>query len=300
MIAITNPTTIPNHIRQLHESALRSCENLKIAETELLDAITAVRQQKVFRYYECSSVFEYCVKLLKLDPGVVYGFMAVAKKMQEVPELREKIHSRALNVATAKRITSVINSSNKEEWLRKAEVLSISRLEREVARANPKEEVKERAFYLNSRRIRLELGLDEKTMLKLRRIQDLESQKCRRSASLEEVMKALVDLYLVKNDPLEKAKRAIIRNGDTQRVINPSVRKDFLSGKRPAVPAAILHKVNLRDKGECQHTSSFTNEKCRQKRFLEIHHLKPVSQGGGNDIENLVTLCSEHHKGRHM
>lgn len=32
---------------------------------------------------------------------------------------------------------------------------------------------------------------------------------------------------------------------------------------------------------------------------LEIHHIKPVSQGGGDEPENLVTLCKCCHRGRH-
>ncbi|MEN8006799.1 MAG: HNH endonuclease signature motif containing protein [Candidatus Krumholzibacteriota bacterium] len=41
---------------------------------------------------------------------------------------------------------------------------------------------------------------------------------------------------------------------------------------------------------------------CGNSRFLEVHHVRPRSVGGGNDPENLVTLCSGchrlHHEGR--
>lgn len=35
-----------------------------------------------------------------------------------------------------------------------------------------------------------------------------------------------------------------------------------------------------------------------RKRF-EVHHLVMVSEGGTNEAENLVTLCSDCHAGRH-
>jgi 5-methylcytosine-specific restriction endonuclease McrA len=293
---------IPEQIWQVHERALLVSERYKKSEGDLLEAILAVREKKVYRYFECSSVFEYCVKVLKLDAGIVYGFMAVAKKSEEVPELKEKIKSRELSVATAKRITSVITEQNKMEWFAKAENLTIRQLEKAVATSNPKEEVREHASYLSSKRVRLELGLDENLMLRLRRIQDLESRKNRCSVSLEQVLSVMTEIYLTKNDPLEKAKRAIIRKSETRRETNPSARKDLLltaSGHRQPIPAKTLHKIKLRDRDECQYVNSKTGEKCREKRFLEIHHKRPVSLGGQNNSENLTTLCSEHHKVLH-
>ncbi|MBI2605974.1 MAG: HNH endonuclease [Deltaproteobacteria bacterium] len=40
--------------------------------------------------------------------------------------------------------------------------------------------------------------------------------------------------------------------------------------------------------------------RCEQKRWLQVHHIKPVSLGGGNTLENLTTLCSGHHRMRHV
>jgi hypothetical protein len=202
---------LPENFKFIHDKAVSLALTYKKSEADLLDIIIQVRDHKIYRYMECTSVFEYCVKVLKLDPGLVYGFTAVAKKIKEVPEIKEKINEGVLNVSTAKRITSVITAKNKTEWLEKAETLTIRKLEKEVAKANPKEEVKERTSYLTSKRVRLELGLDEKLMLKVRRIQDLESQRQRRSVNLEDVISIITEMYLMKNDPMEKAKRAKIK-----------------------------------------------------------------------------------------
>jgi 5-methylcytosine-specific restriction endonuclease McrA len=35
---------------------------------------------------------------------------------------------------------------------------------------------------------------------------------------------------------------------------------------------------------------------CRCRINLEVHHIVPRSQGGTNNIDNLITLCSKHHK----
>ncbi len=34
--------------------------------------------------------------------------------------------------------------------------------------------------------------------------------------------------------------------------------------------------------------------------FLEVHHIVPVSCGGGDEQQNLVTLCKQCHKERHL
>ena len=62
------------------------------------------------------------------------------------------------------------------------------------------------------------------------------------------------------------------------------------------IPPARRTEVLCRDRFRCQTPG------CRNSRFLEVHHIKPRSAGGGNDPDNLVTLCSAchrlHHEGR--
>ena len=64
------------------------------------------------------------------------------------------------------------------------------------------------------------------------------------------------------------------------------------------MPAKVFHQVQLRDQGRCCYTNE-KGQRCSSKRFLEVHHLKPVSQGGNNDLINLMLLCSGHHKALH-
>ena len=68
--------------------------------------------------------------------------------------------------------------------------------------------------------------------------------------------------------------------------------------EREPIPAQVLHAVNLRDQRRCTYQNRM-GRACNQTRWLEYHHLKPVSQGGKNILENLVTLCSGHHRLMH-
>lgn len=58
---------------------------------------------------------------------------------------------------------------------------------------------------------------------------------------------------------------------------------------RNAIPPTVRRAVLERDRHRCQSPG------CSHTRFLEIHHKRPVARGGGNEMENLVTLCSGCH-----
>lgn len=40
-------------------------------------------------------------------------------------------------------------------------------------------------------------------------------------------------------------------------------------------------------------------QQCGKTGRLEAHHVKPISEGGTNDLENLVTLCRTDHVEAH-
>ena len=70
-------------------------------------------------------------------------------------------------------------------------------------------------------------------------------------------------------------------------------------GKRKPLPAATKHRVMLKFAGQCSHVDQ-QGERCRETKFLEIHHLKPIALGGGDHLENLTLLCSGHHQAQHL
>jgi predicted restriction endonuclease len=52
--------------------------------------------------------------------------------------------------------------------------------------------------------------------------------------------------------------------------------------------------VQLRDQAQCTFVDT-TGRRCENRRFLHLHHVKPVASGGADEAENLTCLCSEHH-----
>ena len=62
---------------------------------------------------------------------------------------------------------------------------------------------------------------------------------------------------------------------------------------RQAVPPALRRAVLARDRTSCRVPG------CKNTQFVDVHHLQPRSEGGKNTIENLITLCTAHHRATH-
>ncbi|MBT4760923.1 MAG: HNH endonuclease [Bdellovibrionaceae bacterium] len=69
--------------------------------------------------------------------------------------------------------------------------------------------------------------------------------------------------------------------------------------KRVFLPAHLKHEVYLRDHGTCQH-HDLDGKPCHERSWLDIHHMQSVSQGGTNQLSNMVLLCRGHHISEHM
>ena len=65
--------------------------------------------------------------------------------------------------------------------------------------------------------------------------------------------------------------------------------------RRKPIAAELRHAIYLRDQGQCAFKDKNGN-RCSSQRYLEFHHILPVSKGGKDTLDNLVTLCRGHHQ----
>ncbi len=64
-----------------------------------------------------------------------------------------------------------------------------------------------------------------------------------------------------------------------------------VQGRRASAP--LERAVKVRDEGVCQFPG------CENRRFIHMHHVKHWADGGPTDLDNLVLLCSTHHRAVH-
>jgi hypothetical protein len=303
-----------NQVRQeIHERALKRCKDYLKSEVELLESIQEVDEHKIYLDYQCRNLHVYVSSLMGLGDAVASNFITVARKAKEVPALREVIKSGKLQVQKARKITPVLNHDNQEFWLKLAVEQPQKVIEKEVAREKPDLAKPERVKYISEKRLNVSLNISEETHFLLQRAQDLESQRLKKAAKLEDVLGAGLRAYLEKYDPLEKAKRAAARKDksglvarDTELNVSRHIESEKITQKkgeiskhtksaRPARPTSLEHQRHLRDQGQCTHMDQ-DGMRCKERRWLQGHHVTAVSEGGQDTIENMTTLCFGHHR----
>jgi len=268
----------------IHLETVKLAKQHRHIEAKLILNLQKVNQTKLFQKLGFSSLYQYCTQALKLNEGTSYNLIAVARKAAKLPALQKAVQSNELSISQARRIVPILKSSNAQQWIEKAQTLSQRNLEKEIAAEYPQLITKEQARYVAKERLELKIGVSEELMQNFKFVQDLVSQSKQKPANLEATLKAVLDFYLEKKDPIKKANRAKCRK---------SVQKKPDSSQ--VIPARILHAVKLRDSYRC----SFRDKKgarCESRRWLDAHHIKHKSLGGKNSLKNLQLLCRSHHQ----
>jgi len=140
-------------------------------------------------------------------------------------------------------------------------------------------------------------------------VKELVAQSSSKPCNLEQALEQLATVFLERKDPVQRAERITQKKlAAESKAKSTSLSKghrpvqktasEVARQTRPPIPAAIRHQIMLRDRGECQgKTPHGTRCGCRQ--WTDIHHIRPVSLGGSNEPDNLLTLCRSHHREVH-
>jgi len=278
---------------EIHELAIQLSKRYRAVEFELVQILQKVEHLKIYKRLNKNSLFAYATEILSLDKSVAYALITVARKAIEVPKLLHAMKNDSLTLSKASRIVSTLNQQNADHWLKFATSHTREELDLELAKENPRTLIRDKMKPLSDDLVDLRTGMSRITFDDLKRAQSLEAQKGNNLKWGEVIGKAL-KCYLEKNDPVQKAKRAAER-----KELLPArvVRKAKIENSHPTrmpLTAAEKHAVYFKDHGRCTHVDK-NGRRCNQDRWLDIHHIIPVSQGGTNQPENLTLLCSFHH-----
>jgi hypothetical protein len=304
----------------LHERAITISKSYHRAESDLIAVLQEIDDCRGFREMGFKSLFDYATQALKLSESVSYNLIAIARKSKTVPKLQEMIRDHEMSVSNARMIAPILTVENQEKWLEAAASLSKRHLEKEIAKDHPQTQVTEQAKYVSSERLEFKMGLSEEVFEFFKRAQDLVSSQTRNSASFADAFKEIVLFYLKHNDPVEKAKRIHAKvQAQAQAQANTSVdlpvpgqvserdSQNALKSKRAVkpssqnqrfIPAQLQYAILLRDEGRCTQIG-LKGERCSERRWLDIHHVLPLSQGGKTTLDNLKLLCRGHHRALH-
>lgn len=271
----------------IHQRAVELSRQHTIVEASLVDTLISVEQTRLYKRLNKSNLFRYVVDILKLSEPVAYGLVAVANRSRQIPALKKAIAEHQLTVSMATRILSALTPENAAELVAFARTHSQRQIDFEVAKRNPRAAPRDKVKPLSEDLVQVTITVSKDTYEKLKRAESLEAQKGK-SSTAGAAIGAALDVYLDRHDPVRKAERATKK---------PGFCAHRNTGRR--LTAAQKHAVFARDRGRCTHVDT-DGKRCNTDRWVDVHHIILVSEGGTNEPENLTTLCGFHHDQIHQ
>jgi len=299
----------------LHEKGMKSVKGYRAHEIELIEVLKQIDEFKVYRSYKYPNLQRYVVLCWGFPEDKAYELITVSRACQRFLKLNNAISCGQISVSKARRIVPILNESNQEEWLKKAHLNSHRELERLIASKNPETEFRESARYVSENQVEVKITMTKEDYEEFKRSQELLCQKEKRPMNLYQTLKRLNSEFLKRNDPIQKATRILKKKTQKQQrqpgTCRMTKQQDPIlqnhsqkisphnkSKQRTPIPVLTFYQATLRDKGQCQQLLP-NGQKCLEAKWVDIHHIKHIKDGGTHDLENLITLCKGHHQIEH-
>ena len=265
-----------NNQIHLHETLLNLVKIERRVTSKILDLLQKVEDHKSYLAWGYSNLFQYLVRGLNYSEALAYQRKAALKLCQVVPEIKEKLDNGSISLTTLARANKVLNTksvSEKRNILIELENKSTREVDKILAKEMPCEMKTPGPAkrYVNESTVRVTLDFSDVEYGNLERLKALKSHQV---ADLKNLISMLVDKELEKYNRTSKF---------SSKSNNPRQIKISLKNH-------LLQKASY----QCQYPG------CDQNHFLQIDHIKSVSQGGGNNAENLQVLCQAHNKFKYL
>jgi 5-methylcytosine-specific restriction endonuclease McrA len=266
----------------------------------VLECVAEIDRRQLYTQKAYSSLFDYLVNEVGYSPSAANRRIASARLLREVPEMAEKIETGALNLSQLSKVQQAIravqkNENRKMEVAEKRELLSkienTSQQKTELILAqelNLPVEAIEKTKQHRAESVTLTVTLSKEQMKLLKKVGDLISH------AVPEKKWAMVLTYLAQKEMDRRTKVPPKLKQQAMTENTTSVAEVKTMKKRPNIPAP-LRKSLLHPNAKCEFKNS-EGKLCQSTRFLQIDHIKSVSRGGGNELENLQVLCGVHNR----
>jgi 5-methylcytosine-specific restriction endonuclease McrA len=317
--------------QQAHQALVRLAKaraGLDFDEGERLLEALRVRTHERLGF---GSFVEYVGRLFGYAPRLTHDKLRVAEALEELPELRKALREGQASWCCVRELSRVATRETEHAWLEAARGRTVREVERCVSGhqrgslpsdpSAPQAEQHVLRFEVSGEvlatfreamaQIRRAAGgpLDDDAALLLmarhvlggptdvgRASYQIELTVCEKCQRGKQGRGEPVD---VSADVVEMARCDGQRLGDAH--VGASVSNDVaaattcVAGPRAKqdVPPALRRTVLRRDQHRCQVPG------CFHVTFVDVHHIETREDGGAHEADNLVTLCSAHHRAGH-
>lgn len=271
------------------------------ATTRLLHHLGEVQRRRLFAVAGCASLFDYCVRVLKMSEPQAARRVNAARVLVEFPELEEKINSGVLSVTAVSqaqvffraeaKAAGAVAKEKKREILAKIEGCSTRKIEKVLAGEStvPQAHIREIVKEVGSDFVEVRCALDQDTLAAIERLKEVWSHEMP-GATVADIIKKMAKVCAEKFDPQVKAERAV-RQREARKAVAPAPE----SRRSRYIPAAVRQEVRLRDRGACTFMDN-VGRQCGSRQFLQFDHVAPFGKGGENSAENLRLRCFAHNQ----
>jgi HNH endonuclease/RuvA, C-terminal domain len=317
--------------QQAHEALVRLAKaraGLDFDEGErLLEALRARAHERL----GFGSFVEYVERLFGYAPRLTHDKLRVAEALQELPELGRALYEGQASWSCVRELSRVATRETEHAWLEAARGRTVREVERRVSGHQrgslpsdptcPQAQQHVLRFEVSGEvlatfreamaQIRRAAGGpladDAALLLMARHVLGGPSDEGRASYQVEltvceecqrgkqgrgepvDVSADVVEMARCDGQQLGDAHVGASVSHDaaaaTTHVLGPRAKQD--------VPPALRRAVLRRDQHRCQAPG------CCHVTFVDVHHIETREDGGAHEIDNLVTLCSAHHRAGH-
>ena len=289
------------------------------ATADVIRSLCEVKARQLHLAIGCSSMFDYCTRVLHFSEHAAYARIAAAGWSVDYPLILDLLVEGAITLTTVTLLGRHLTEENHVAVLTSARHKSKSEVEKIVAGLNPQPDVRSSVRKLPEHRqtpplvstaepvvessttlpesprppapqpavirplaperYKLQVTISDETRAKLRRAQDLLRHTSARGDEADVIDRALTLLV----EQLEK-----VKYGRTGR---PRVAGQGDPDSR-YVPAEVRRVVSARDGDRCAFEGS--EGRCPETSGLEYHHRIPFAEGGQTTVDNLELRCRAH------
>ncbi len=305
------------------------------AMTHLLHHLAEIQRRRLFSVYAVNSLFEYCVKRLKMSEPAASRRVNAVFVLMDVPEIGAKLQSGELSLSNVSQAQTFFNQE-----ARMAEALTSPEKARILKSIENKGARRAKEILVASSSIRVELPkegmqpisaefhhltavIDEETKAGLERLQEIWSHSGSQRG-FGAMLKKMTELCLSQVDPLKKSKQVSrsaknseksasrvseteveIQSESATRVETETTTQSVVLDQLPTptsesarsrhIPARVRHAVQVRDGGSCAYIDG-CGDRCSSRTFVQFHHLIPFACSGEHTVENIELRCFSHNQ----
>jgi hypothetical protein len=269
---------------------------------------------QLWNHFGYISILEYLEREHGIEPRTAHDRLRVAHALGDLPMLEAELEEGALQYSHIKELTRVVTPENEDEWITAARGKTCAQVQAMVAGRKKGDgpddpdqpDLRLRTFTVEmtpqmeaiyrTRRVELETELGHRLDdIELWRLILERSGECREGASTPAQISLCVHCERGWQDGAGRP--AELEPAEIARARCDADHLGSVEGEPGRKTTTLTPKKRARIIARDQHRCAVPG--CRSARNLDVHHIEHQEDGGGHEDENLVTLCSGHHRMHH-